>query len=201
MRKCTLDLGIRLTPPGSTIVDLGCSTGEGLGQFVDVLGVRNRYLGIDASEPMIEAARQRFERELQNGWVELSHKDLHERYPEVDTGLALCILTMQFMPIEQRGPLLRQVVERTVSGGAMILVEKIVGATDGIGHHMTGLYHDLKRSAGYTEEEVERKRLSLEGILVPVTARRNEELLYDAGFRQIDCFWRWMNFAGWVALK
>ena len=66
---------------------------------------------------------------------------------------------------------------------------------------MVESYYRLKSAHGYSQEEIERKRLSLEGVLVPVTARWNEELLYMAGFRQVDCFWRWMNFAGWVAVK
>mgnify|MGYP002682876247 CR=1 FL=1 len=49
--------------------------------------------------------------------------------------------------------------------------------------------------------EIERKRLSLEGVQVPVTARWNEDMLRSAGFDKIECFWRWMNFAGWVAIK
>jgi tRNA (cmo5U34)-methyltransferase len=36
---------------------------------------------------------------------------------------------------------------------------------------------------------------------VPVTAGWNEEMLRGAGFQEIDCFWRWLNFAGWVAVK
>jgi tRNA (cmo5U34)-methyltransferase len=59
----------------------------------------------------------------------------------------------------------------------------------------------LKAEHGYSREEIDRKRFSLEGVLVPVTARWNEELLAAAGFDQIDCFWRWMNFAGWVAVR
>jgi tRNA (cmo5U34)-methyltransferase len=43
--------------------------------------------------------------------------------------------------------------------------------------------------------------LALEGVLVPVTAAWNEQLLKGAGFSQVECFWRWMNFAGWVAVK
>lgn len=62
-------------------------------------------------------------------------------------------------------------------------------------------YYDLKSANGYTQEQIERKRLSLEGVLVPVTAKWNEELLLMAGFRQLDCFWRYLNFAGWVAVK
>lgn len=59
----------------------------------------------------------------------------------------------------------------------------------------------MEETNGYTQEEIRRKRLALEGVLVPVTAKWNEELLHNAGFRQVDCFWRWMNFAGWIALK
>lgn len=33
------------------------------------------------------------------------------------------------------------------------------------------------------------------------TAKWNEELLQMSGFREIDCFWRWVNFAGWIAVK
>lgn len=70
--------------------------------------------------------------------------------------------------------------------------------------HLSGkakLYYNLKASNGYTQEQIERKRLSLEGVLVPVTAKWNEELLRMAGFVHVDSFWRWMNFAGWVAVK
>jgi tRNA (cmo5U34)-methyltransferase len=34
-----------------------------------------------------------------------------------------------------------------------------------------------------------------------VTAKWNEDLLRDAGFRTVECFWRHLNFAGWVAVK
>ncbi|MGH3921557.1 MAG: hypothetical protein ACRDS1_01640 [Pseudonocardiaceae bacterium] len=44
--------------------------------------------------------------------------------------------------------------------------------------------------ADYTQEEIDRKRLSLEGVLVPVTAKWNVEMLRAAGFQQVDCFWR-----------
>ena len=39
------------------------------------------------------------------------------------------------------------------------------------------------------------------GVLVPVTAHWNEELLRQEGFTSVDCFWRHLNFAGWVAVK
>ncbi len=66
---------------------------------------------------------------------------------------------------------------------------------------MVNRYLRMKADNGYTQEEIDRKRLSLEGALVPLTAQWNEELLRRCGFQHVDCFWRWMNFAGWVAVK
>jgi tRNA (cmo5U34)-methyltransferase len=59
----------------------------------------------------------------------------------------------------------------------------------------------MKARNGHTPDEIDRKRLALEGVLVPVTAPWNEELLRAAGFAQIDCVWRWQNFAAWVAVR
>ena len=59
----------------------------------------------------------------------------------------------------------------------------------------------LGSAAGLYTEEIERKRLALEGVLVPMTAHWNEDLLRQAGFQQVECFWRYLNFAGWLAIK
>ena len=111
------------------------------------------------------------------------------------------MLTLQFVPLEHRLRILRDAFLRTIPGGAFILVEKILGASADINERMVEVYYDLKRANGYTEEEITRKRLSLEGVLVPVTAQWNEHLLLQAGYRQVDCFWRWMNFAAWVGVR
>ena len=36
---------------------------------------------------------------------------------------------------------------------------------------------------------------------MPVTAAWNEELLRTAGFGVVECFWRYLNFAAWVAVR
>jgi tRNA (cmo5U34)-methyltransferase len=107
-------------------------------------------------------------------------------------------LTLQFTPIEYRLQILKRIYEHS---RVLIIVEKILGATADLDAQLVKRYYDLKGGNGYSPEQIERKRLSLEGVLVPVTAKWNEELLRLSGFQQIDCFWRWMNFAGWIAIK
>jgi tRNA (cmo5U34)-methyltransferase len=201
MRAACFDLGVRYVKDGTEIVDLGCSRGEALEPFVRKFGAFNRYVGVEVSEPMLEAARERFKSSIEIGRVEIRSNDLRHSYPPVRACLTLCVLTIQFTPIEYRQRIMRDVFRSTIPGGACILVEKILGSSAELDAMFVDEYYALKNAHGYDQEQIERKRLSLEGVLVPVTARWNEELLRDAGFAYVDCFWRWMNFAGWLAIK
>jgi tRNA (cmo5U34)-methyltransferase len=66
---------------------------------------------------------------------------------------------------------------------------------------MNEVYWSDKERNGYTREAIDRKRLSLEGVLVPLTARFNEDLLDMAGFATVDVGWAWGPFRAWLALK
>ena len=201
MRQACFEIGSRYAKRATDIVDLGCSRGEALAPLVDKFGVDNRYIGVEISDPMLEAARARFEGYINCGIVDIRKMDLRYEYPPVLASLALSVLTLQFTPIEYRLQILSRIYEGLIEGGALILVEKVLGASASLDEMMVALYYNMKRQNGYTEDQIQRKRMSLEGVLVPMTARWNEEMLQITGFRQIDCFWRWLNFAGWVAVK
>ncbi|MDL1924346.1 methyltransferase domain-containing protein [Chloroflexi bacterium CFX3] len=201
MRRAVFDLGSRYVQPKTAVIDLGCSRGEALAPFVDRFGANNRYVGVEISEPMLMAAQERFAGYIRCHVVDIRGLDLRHAYPPEQASLTLSVLTLQFTPIEYRQRIVRDVFKHTVAGGAFLLVEKVLGATADLDAQMVETYYALKSANGYTQEQIDRKRLSLEGVLVPVTAKWNEELLSTAGFKQIDCIWRWMNFAAWIAVK
>lgn len=201
MRRAVFELGSDFVKEKTDIVDLGSARGEALAPFVDRFGAYNRFIGIEISPPMLQAARARFEGYIQRGIVEIRQMDLRREYPACLASLTLAVLVVQFTPIEYRLRLMREIYRHTLPGGALILVEKVLGNSADLDAELVKRYYALKADNGYSAEEIERKRLSLEGVLVPVTAKWNEELLNMAGFEQVDCFWRWMNFAGWVAIK
>jgi tRNA (cmo5U34)-methyltransferase len=201
MRDACFQVARRYVQPNTTIVDLGCSRGDALERLVDHYGAANRFLGVEVSEPMLLAARQRFAGMIRAKVVDIRRLDLREEYPNCPASVTLSVLTLQFTPIEYRQELVRRIFQHTLPGGAVILVEKILGATAELNALMVDAYYQLKEQNGYSKEDIDRKRHSLEGVLVPVTAAWNEDLLSGAGFRHIDCFWRWMNFAGWVAVR
>ena len=150
---------------------------------------------------MIEAARQNFSCHPHGNCVSIQSADLRHEFPGVTSSLVLSVLTLQFTPIEYRQQIIRRVFESLAPGGAFILVEKVLGATSRLDEAFVELFLNIKRENGYSDSQIDRKRMSLEGVLVPVTARWNEELLREEGFSSVDCFWRHLNFAGWVAVK
>lgn len=201
MRQTVFESATAFVKQNTDIVDLGCSRGESLAALVDRFGARNRFVGVEVSKPMLDACRERFKGYLNSGIVDIRDFDLRSGYPPVKASVTQAVLTLIFLPIQHRLRVVRDVYRATIPGGVFILVEKVLGATADLDEHMVAQYHKLKYANGYSWEDIERKRLALEGVQIPVTAQWNEDALRAAGFRQVDCIWRWHNFAGWLAIK
>jgi len=201
MRAAVFSLACRYQKPKTAIVDLGASRGDALAPLLDKFGAYNSWVAVEVSPPMLKVLRQRFAGWITNGLLTISDTDLRTGFPPVQASVILSVLTLQFTPIEYRQQIVKRAFDALTPGGALLLVEKIIGATAELDEVMVERYYDFKRESGYTEDEIQRKRMALEGVLVPLTAEWNETLLRRCGFRHVDCFWRWMNFAGWVAVK
>lgn len=201
MRNAVSEIASRFVEEKTAIVDLGCSRGDALDPLIRKFGAYNRFVGVEVSKPMLEAARKRFQGYIDCNVVSIREMDLRREFPPERASVILSVLTLQFTPIEYRLKIVREAFNSLIPGGAFILVEKVLGASAEIDDLLVDLYYGMKRDHGYSQEEINRKRLSLEGVLVPVTAAWNEQLLRQCGFSQVDCFWRYLNFAGWVAVK
>lgn len=208
MRKFTTDTASwavdHLGHKNPLIVDLGASRGTGLQPIVDRCGAHARYFAAEISEPMLAILKDRFGSWEDNKLMKVRAHDLREGYPREATPatVIMSILTLQFVPIEYRQRILAEAVTALRPGGIFIIVEKVLGADANIQRLLVDVYHDRKMTVGgYTKEAVDRKRLSLEGVLVPLTALFNEAMFRDAGFDSVDCVWAWGSFRGWVCVK
>ena len=201
MRKAVFEIATCFAKEKTAIVDLGCSRGDALDPLISKYGAYNRFVGVEVSQPMLDAARKRFQGYIDCGVVSIREMDLRHQFPPERASVILSVLTLQFTPIEYRLKIVREAFNSLIPGGALILVEKVLGASADLDAMLVDLYYGMKRDNGYSQEEIDRKRMSLEGVLVPVTAAWNEQLLHQCGFSEVDCFWRYLNFAGWVAVK
>lgn len=218
MRKAVSDLcyNMIVTPNIQktvyNILDIGCSDGLMIDQLIKRF---NNYgygyfTGIDVSEAMLNKARMRFKdymitddtEKIVSKKVNIELCDLRTDFPDGLFDIITAILTIQFTPIEYRQHIIQNVYNNlSNTNGCFIMVEKVLGNTDKINKLFIKEYYKKKEENGYSQEQIDRKRLSLEGVLVPVTNDWNIDLLKQAGFRQVDVFWRWMNFVGYIALK
>jgi tRNA (cmo5U34)-methyltransferase len=151
---------------------------------------------------MLASATERFRDLIEAKVVRLMEWDLRRGLPPYQrASVVLSVLTLMFVPLEYRQQLVQQIYAAIDPGGAFVMVEKVLGASAPLDDVFVRRYYAMKAANGYSDEEIQRKRLSLEGVLVPVRAEWNEQLIRNAGFSTVDCFWRWMNFGGWVAIK
>lgn len=201
MRDAVLDVADRFAQPETYVVDLGAARGEATARLLDRRGATLKYSLVETSKPMADALRARFAPWVDNGLMRVHETDLRTAYPPEVCSVVMSVLTLQFVPIEYRLRVLNAAYKKLLPGGALVLVEKVLGASADLDALMVDLYLKKKRASGYSQEEIDRKRLSLEGVLVPVTSRMNEEFMHAVGFRQVDCFWAWQNFRGFIAVK
>lgn len=203
MRRSILELSTNFLKDKKqfNLLDLGCSNGLGLKDYMKRYGAKGRYLGIDCSKPMLEQAKNNFKSWIDLDIVNFEYMDLRTDFPLGVYDVILVELTLMFTPINYRQKIIQNIYDKLSPGGVTFIVEKVLGESAILTDIFVNEYHNMKYDNGYSKEQIERKKLSLEGVQVPVTNSWNIELLKQAGFKHIDVFWRWMNFVGYIAIK
>lgn len=196
MRTLVYNIGKHFVKENTSIIDIGCSNGNAILPFVK--SFTNHAVCIDVSDSMLDLCKRGFKK-YKN--VEVLNYDITQGLPDYRYSLILSILTIQFTPIEYRQRIIKSIYNGLESNGCFIFVEKLLGNSEDIDSIFVDEYYNIKREHSYTNEQIKNKRKSLEGVLVPITENWNIDLLKTAGFKKIDCFWRYLNFAGYIAIK
>ena len=202
MRESISRVAIKFLNNNKNILDIGCSRGDTLKDIFERHEKPKELLavGVDSSKHMIDHAVRQFK-----DWDNVSFVEadvLEIGITPGKYGLALCVLTAQFIPIEKRQKLFKNIYDGLDSScGAFILVEKVLGENSFMQDLLVDIYYELKTENGYSAEQIESKRKSLEGVLVPLTASENERFLERAGFTAVQRFWQDLNFVAWLAVK
>lgn len=195
------ELAGEMATPGSRIYDLGCSTGITLHSVDQTVDPDTTLVGVDYSEPMLEKARENLSEGYQSGRMQFHQADLNEGFEVSNASVVILNLTLQFVRPMNRENLLESIVEGLNPGGGLILIEKVLGDDAFLNRLWIKLYYDMKRRNGYSETEIAQKREALENVLIPYRPEENVKILRRAGFDEVDMFFKWYNFAGFLALK
>lgn len=204
MRTLCYKIGRRFITEESAIMDLGASRGEALRPFIEDNTAKS-FIAIEIAEPMRKVLIELYGNNDKFVLADIPSSDLRSfdsaNYKGQHTNLILSILTLQFTPIEYRMHIIQAIYDSLEVGGAFLFVEKVLGTSPVIDKILVDNYYEFKNANGYSYDDIQRKKASLEGVLVPVTASWNEDILKGAGFKHVDCFYRHLNFCGWIAIK
>jgi tRNA (cmo5U34)-methyltransferase len=186
---------------GSHIYDLGCSTGTTLALLHQSLPVSARLYGVDNSADMLAQCRDKLAARGLEGAIELRQADLDEGVQIENASVVMLTLTLMFVRPLNRERLIRSIHAGMNDNGCLLVVEKVLGDGSLFNRLFIERYYEFKRRMGYSELEISQKREALENILVPYRLQENRNLLMGAGFREVEVFFKWYNFAGFVAVK
>ena len=191
----------RFAQTNSRIYDLGCSLGASLlsmRQHVDDASIQ--IIGVDNSPAMIERCTHIVALNDSPIGTELRLEDMQSTELS-NASVVVLNFTLQFIPIEERGPLIDRIFAAMKPGGILILSEKIRFEDEHLQQLNTELHHEFKRGNGYSDLEIAQKRSSLENYLRAETIKNHESRLANAGFSSIDVWFQCFNFASVVAIK
>jgi tRNA (cmo5U34)-methyltransferase len=201
LQRMSCELAADFAKPNTNLYDIGCSTATTLLALDELVEPSVRFVGIDNSESMLAKARQKVVASGSGRPMDFVAADIHQGIVIEDASVVTMLLTLQFVRPLYRDRVMQRIYNGLSDQGCLILVEKLTSEDTLFNRLFIGHYYDFKRRNGYSETEIAQKREALENVLIPYRLEENFELLKSTGFRSVECFFRWYNFCGIVAVK
>lgn len=199
IQRMVVELSEYFVRDHSTVYDLGSSTGETLGMLSSSHAGKEdvQFIGFDLSESMVSEARKKVDRPN----VRFHHKNILDVDFSPPANFITSLFTMQFLTLAERRTLLNRIHAGMIEGGSLLIVEKIRAEYSFFEDIWTELYWDFKRRQGLTPEQILEKANSIRGVLNPLTIEENRDILSQTGFSRVEVFFKWYNWAGFLAMK
>jgi tRNA (cmo5U34)-methyltransferase len=194
-------LARRYAQADTRIYDLGCSLGAAslaMARAVAVPGVE--IIAVDNARAMIERLVKTLEGEVGRVPIHAQLGDILDTQIE-NASVVVLNFTLQFIERDGRQALLQRIAQGMQTGGALIVSEKICFEDAVEQAEQTTWHHDFKRTQGYSELEIARKRNALEEVLVPDNEAVHLQRLKHAGFHNPRRWFQCFSFASYIAFK
>ncbi|HWP92015.1 MAG TPA: carboxy-S-adenosyl-L-methionine synthase CmoA [Thermodesulfobacteriota bacterium] len=198
------EIGKKFWIPNTNVYDLGCSTATTLINLCREIEGPGFFIGYDNSIPMLEQAKYKIKENGLENRIEVRYGDLNADLSNLaieNASVITMCFTLQFIRPLKRDNLIKKIYSSLVEDGVLVVTEKILTNTTHMNRFFIDFYYDFKRRNGYSENEIMRKRESLENVLVPYRIDENLDLFRRNGFEIVETFFQWYNFAGFLCVK
>jgi tRNA (cmo5U34)-methyltransferase len=157
------------------------------------------FVGVDPSEKMLALARRKVEAAGLEDRVELIRGFIPDA-PEGPFDAATCFLTLHFIPDDgSRLDALRHIRRRLTPGAPFLMINNSADkASPAFERHLRG-YRLFAQRNGAPEESTASAAQAIREQLPVLSPAREEALLAEAGFDDIELFYVALMFRGWIA--
>ncbi len=192
----------RFALPGTHCYDLGCSLGAStFAMRANLAKTACRLVAVDNSTAMLERMRERLRDDpVSVPAVEVRNADIASM-PLEPCSVAVLNFTLQFVAPELRADFTVRLADAMVTGGALVLSEKIRFDDQAQQSLHVEMHEQFKRNNGYSELEISQKREALEDVMIPETLSTHRDRLHAAGFSSVEVWFQYYNFMSLVAIK
>lgn len=199
MQAQILSITQEFAQENTSIYDLGCSTGETIKHLSQNLTTQNiTFTGVDYSPEMLKKAEEKCKFIHNKQFIQ---HDLNDTLIYKNPSVIIMNLVLQFIAPENKQARINEIINALPENGILILIEKIKGASPSSDNLFIKHYHKFKENNGYSKKEIEAKKNALKTVLTPDTLKIHNKRLEIAGFKHIDTFFQWYNFASFIAIK
>ena len=186
------------------VVDVGCSTGKLTKMIMGNNPNRQeaQYVGVELAGSFFGNLDKR-EKEIKKEypWASLEWvKGDVTNYEFDNCSLVTSLFTLQFMPKPTRQDTINNIYEGLNEGGAFIFAEKLMCENAFFQELLTFNHYDYKRKS-FTPQEIMDKEKELRDMLKPNTWEELKSMIWCAGFKDCQIFWRNHQFVGVIAIK
>ena len=183
--------------PNTVIYDLGSSLCAcSLSILKQLENNEVNICAVDSSEAMINICKKNICTEQ----IKFIHSDILDINIE-NSSIVILNLTLQFIPVDKRRNLLKKFFSQLNEGGIIIITEKIKLDKESDDIFFKNFHDFFKQNNGYTQEEIDRKKIALSETMII-----ESEKIHENRFNDIGClnFYKWFqcyNFISWILIK
>ncbi|MEQ9022078.1 MAG: carboxy-S-adenosyl-L-methionine synthase CmoA [Pseudomonadales bacterium] len=186
--------------PATNCYDLGCSLGASTLSISAEIPESCKVIAVDNSEAMIGELGKILESQPEKNQIELRLADIRD--VEIsNASLVVLNFTMQFVPVDDRLNLLKNIYAGMIDGGLLMVSEKIKITDARLNQIFINAHHEFKRRQGYSDLEIAQKRTAIENVLIPETIPEHEQRFAKAGFKSSGIWFQCLNFCSMIAVK
>lgn len=155
-----------------------------------------RFDGVDPSAAMLNLAQDTLgplssRVRLHHGYIDVA--------PEGPFDAAACLLTLHFIPPEERARTLREIRHRLRPGAPLVVAHFSFPQGEGDRARWLSRYVSFAVSSGIEPEKAASARAAIDAQLPILAPEQDEAILRDSGFTDVSLFYVGLAFRGWVA--